>query len=572
MTESRVVLLVPRPHVKAVKSMLEEHDLLDRTVKITPEPTDPHIEKGHGANKQWKMAIPTKFLVSTNENFDEELQLGKIMEVFEKEHRLGELTNNISVKIDGGPVSSASDSTKMNPVLKALDEYLHSLPPELLSSLDPTSVSLLSAFPTTYSVYKPMLLLPTNATSSPPWTKFLSNIPQSEVFLLWKRLAEAAGVTHVAQNSPIPLQNPTSKPADEASRSSSSTMENILRSPTGLTPLYGDFGPPSTPFRQENPTEDDFNSTLWVQTRQNGIWQTWAPQYTMFSRGNIREKTRLLTLPSVATVISEGKRKGKYIPDPDSNDVSLFTADRRMRHRDGCAAVDLYAGIGYFAFSYKKAGISQILCWDLNPWSIEGLRRGAALNGWSSQIFTKLPSGNEGWEDWKSAVGDTDFLVFRQANESAFASIAVVKDRIPPVRHVNCGFLPSSKDSWGTAVRVVDGQSGGWIHAHENVGMEDIDKRGEEIENEFQHLVDELDAEKGGCRWYRRRAICEHVEKVKTYAPGVMHCVFDVWVAGKRDQEQFDEFNQNTAKLKGDGRMEMRKLGLNGIAQSTISS
>ena len=38
---------------------------------------------------------------------------------------------------------------------------------------------------------------------------------------------------------------------------------------------------------------------------------------------------------------------------------------------------DLYAGIGYFAFSYAKAGVGKVLCWEINPWSVDGLRRGA---------------------------------------------------------------------------------------------------------------------------------------------------------------------------------------------------
>ena len=133
--------------------------------------------------------------------------------------------------------------------------------------------------------------------------------------------------------------------------------ENILRSPVNLTPLYGDFGSTPTPQTISNPTATDFANALWVTARQNGIWQTWAPLYTMFSRGNVREKARILNLPTLTT--------------------GLDTAS---------AAVDLYAGIGYFAFSYRKSsqalekGIKQVLCWEINPWSVEGLRRGAEMN------------------------------------------------------------------------------------------------------------------------------------------------------------------------------------------------
>lgn len=53
----------------------------------------------------------------------------------------------------------------------------------------------------------------------------------------------------------------------------------------------------------------------------------------------------------------------------------------------GSCAVDLYCGIGYFTFSYLAAGAKTILGWDLNPWSMEGLRRGAVANKWSVDVY-----------------------------------------------------------------------------------------------------------------------------------------------------------------------------------------
>jgi tRNA wybutosine-synthesizing protein 2 len=38
-----------------------------------------------------------------------------------------------------------------------------------------------------------------------------------------------------------------------------------------------------------------------------------------------------------------------------------------------------------------------------------------------------------------------------------------------------------------------------------------------------------LEKERGG----RRGVVCEHVERVKTFAPGVMHCVFDIRIGGE---------------------------------------
>ena len=260
------------------------------------------------------------------------------------------------------------------------------------------------------------------------------------------------------------------------------------------------------------PTAHDFEQALWVSTTQNGIHQVWAPLYTMFSRGNIREKTRLLHHPFI---------------------LSSATGE--------CTAVDLYAGIGYFAFSYARAGVSKVLCWELNPWSVEGLSRGVERNNWTSTVFTtdNLPKYGREW----AAIPRTDFLIFQQSNEEAGYAIKQLKGLIPPVRHVNCGFLPSSKLSWPIAMRIIDAKKGGWIHAHENVGVNDIEKRKGEIIEELQFILDgrlrnEKDKHKYG---ETRKVICEHVERVKTYAPGVAHVVFDLWVDGEESAKMIQD-------------------------------
>jgi tRNA wybutosine-synthesizing protein 2 len=157
--------------------------------------------------------------------------------------------------------------------------------------------------------------------------------------------------------------------------------ENVLRSPAGLRMLFGDWGGDG----------DDGGGlggggALWVATRQNGIAQVWAPRWTMFSRGNVKEKGRLLAFHD------DG---GQQDAPPLGEDG--VEAQRRRRRRAAVAAalppqtrgeawaVDLYAGIGYFAFSYARLGM-RVLCWELNAWSVEGLRRGARANGWGVRV------------------------------------------------------------------------------------------------------------------------------------------------------------------------------------------
>jgi len=508
-----VALSVPRRHVKRVKSALEAQNLFDRTTKIaTQHSSDSEVEP--------RMTLFTTIpypLKGSKDGADHDS--GPQLETILAELKLEDVQSTITL-LPYNAVST-NDAPTTNPLLKGLKTALEQLPQELLISLSLSPTLLLSSFPSTYSLYTPMLLLPPNALASPPWTTLLASHPPTSPLLqsIWKQLATSVGTTHVAINAGIPLQHTTSPSGPYPDTEPS----NILRSPTNLTPLYGDFGPQPTPQALAHPTAEDYNSAFWVSHIQNGIHQVWAPLYTMFSRGNMREKTRLLNLPTIQ-------------PDQAST------------------AVDLYAGIGYFAFPYKRAGTHKILGWELNPWSIEGFRRGALKNKWTTQIFspTALPTTPETWSALPGQVQDVDFLIFQQSNEYALGIIAALHPQglgfgpplaspisvnIPPIRHVNCGFLPSSKLSWATAVKIVDREMGGWIHAHENVGSNDIDSRKSEIVAEMQRHVNSWEAERGACGSYQRRVSCEHVEKVKTYAPGVLHVVFDVWVGGMQDAE-----------------------------------
>lgn len=325
-----------------------------------------------------------------------------------------------------------------------------------------------------------MLLLSYSAFESSQWKDVRDRCTEAEFELLYQHLAKCLKVTHIAINKPIPLLDDVGQ------------TENVLRAPRNLQPLYGDFGPTTC---SSPPTRQDFEVAFWVTAKQNGIYQTWAPRWTMFSRGNISEKARLLELPSVSEAVEEGRAYGT-----------------------GCAAVDLYAGIGYFAFSYLQAGVDQVLCWDLNPWSVEGLRRGAAANRWSCTAFDL--HGETGWERYEGDA--TRLLVFSESNECATQRVQRMRNRLPPIRHVNCGLLPTSEASWQIAIDVLNPVLGGWIHVHENFGVEEIEQKAEEVRQSFQDVLHYTGLEKP--------VRVEDIHRLKSYAPGVMHCVLDIYV------------------------------------------
>lgn len=501
---ARLVLLVPKAHVKVVKSALERHKKFDRHHGISAETKEETEQDELGKEQRMRISTTIPYTVDedTLDNSVDEHEKLRLLTELGVDH----LQQDITLSRWKPSETKKPIAVEHNPLRKALREALEALPSGTLASLHQSNLTvdlLVSSFPESYSIYAPLLLLPSSSIG-PTWNSILSN--HIAVFRpVWQHIAAALHCTHIALNSPIP-------PSNAPSSTHGNDNDNILRSPVNLLPILGDFGPAPTALILRTPTAQDFEATLWVTTTQNGIRQTWAPLYTMFSRGNVKEKARILHLPSISSL------------SPPANTAS---------------AVDLYAGIGYFAFSYKKAKTQRVLCWELNAWSIEGLRRGAALNGWRTRVFTPtcVPSASatlaecDAWAQSimrDAATSSADFLIFHMSNATAGRILHHLRPFVPPIRHVNLGLLPVSRLSWPAAVGALDAEAGGWVHAHENVGVHELDERRVDVEVEFQRLANTLKGrgEAGG------KVRVEHVEKVKMYAPGVVHAVFDVHVPG----------------------------------------
>lgn len=380
------------------------------------------------------------------------------------------------------------------PIQAAVDDWIALLDPPDLGEAHSWREALLNSAPKRFVIYEPMALLPSGSFTSPPWTTELDRHGADSLASLWLLILRElsknakATLTNLAVNEGIPLHN------------DGQDAENIRRSPSGLRMLHGDFGPAQA--ESEPPSQEDFDKALWVSTKQNGIFQTWAPRWTMFSRGNVKEKARLLEFPS----------------------AEQSPAGSASARADVCA-VDLYAGIGYFVFCYASLGM-RVLCWEINPWSVEGLRRGALANRWTAKVVQgkdlELPLG-------EVVSGDEQIVVFLEANEEAAWRIKELQGMglAEDVRHVNCGFLPSSEPSWEAAWELTRPSPESWLHLHENVGVNDIESRRQTIQSRF-------------AGWSRpggrgSSAAVEHVELVKTFAPGVWHCVFDVHLTRSND-------------------------------------
>lgn len=398
---------------------------------------------------------------------------------------------------------------------------------ELLKGVDSYVESLVSKAPRRWVVYCPMVLLPPGSFGPDWWTAVGSEqVATRFAVRLWSLLLESIGkregkgpLTHLAVNLGIPLHIPLSPgpgsqqlaneenygrtfdmPSQEILDRGSSfdqgrllgLKQNVLRTPSGLIMLHGDFGPALIP--ETVPTEKDFEEAFWVSTKQNGITQVWAPRYTMFSRGNVKEKARLLEFH----IKDQGLESRNLTKDKIASD----------------SAVDLYAGIGYFVFSYVKMGLRTVMGWELNPWSVEGLRRGAIANGWSAKVVRS--------HEILDSVEGQIVIILEDNRNAATMLRGPWRHTLGAVRHVNCGLLPTSESSWEMALEILD--SDGWLHLHENVGVKDVQARKVEIEELMVCWLKKTGTQR------QRLAKVEHVEYVKTFAPDVWHCVFDVYV------------------------------------------
>ena len=505
-SRSRIALVVPKTLVKTVKDALEAQGNFDKTVKIRPAKSE---EQSFCCSASSRPFRPDAFLVTTK------LSVG--IERIEPDTLLVELDLLLPLRQSGDEAdigiiafkqvdedngcfdferpcqndassheASASGTTSMNPLARTIVHWLQHLPQ--YESKWPVARDVVLSYNSTYMIYPPLLLLPPAALSNLS-SVFIStgqSLPE-DISSLFVLLSKRFKTSHIAMNAPIPANA-----SKEATMQGREHLEaNNLRSPTGLTPLYGDFGPALSPYHI--PSSKDFSSAFWCSAQQNGISQTWAPRYTMFSRGNIAEKVRILRFETLMA-----KRLGSR-PEETS-------------------AVDLFAGIGYFAFSYAKAGVGKVLCWEINPWSVEGLRRGAKRNRWGTEVIKNDSASSEAVN-----VGER-LTVFQESNEHAATRVASIRASVPPVRHVNCGLLPSSEDSWEVAVQVLDPR-GGWIHVHENVAKKDIECRVEAVVDIFKRLAVKHRVSEAEVQW---KIECDHVSQVKSYAPGVIHYVLDI--------------------------------------------
>mmetsp|Transcript_63840 Transcript_63840/g.130031 ORF Transcript_63840/g.130031 Transcript_63840/m.130031 type:complete len:259 (-) Transcript_63840:160-936(-) len=166
--------------------------------------------------------------------------------------------------------------------------------------------------------------------------------------------------------------------------------------------------------------------------------------------------------------------------------------------REGDVILDMYAGIGYYTLPGVIHGkAAKVYACEWNEYAASALR----FNVKDNKIEEKV----------EILVGDCRESVKKH-------NIVNLVDR------VSLGLLPSSEGGWRAAIRALKVPSGGWLHVHGNVPASEM----ESWTLWVCHRFDVLAREEGKPNdWL---VLCDHVERVKSFAPTVFHYVADIFV------------------------------------------
>ena len=189
----------------------------------------------------------------------------------------------------------------------------------------------------------------------------------------------------------------------------------------------------------------------------------------------------------------------------DASKVMFSSGNVTERHRMGSidmkgeTVVDAYAGAGYYTLPMLvRSQAVRVHACEMNPASIEGLRWAASKNG----------------------VGDL-LSVHEGDNQTTMPGLAGVADRC------HLGLLPSSEAVWQHALACLK-PSGGWLHIHMNVEKENVQAWSDETVHALKQF-----AQDSGRNWSIE---AKHIERVKSYSPGVLHVVLDVQCVPNRSE------------------------------------
>jgi len=258
----------------------------------------------------------------------------------------------------------------------------------------------------------------------------------------------------------------------------------------------------------------------WVTVTENGIAFAFEMTRVMFCSGNVTERMRMA----------------------------------KQLCRDEII-VDLYSGVGYYTIPFLvHGGAKHVHALEWNPFSVVALKQNLVRAGVSPSRYTVHEGDNRITvigESSRSPSFSSPHALTVAPPPPHMAHIAgtnsIRAKHMPPsgcdqvektnvslagiANRVCCGLLPSSAEGWPLAAYVLNKSSGGVIHVHENI-HEDLLENWAHVTlcTAFDALFQSLSESASGAPKpaHRMSVKCIHLEKVKSYAPRVVHIVADL--------------------------------------------
>lgn len=222
------------------------------------------------------------------------------------------------------------------------------------------------------------------------------------------------------------------------------------------------------------------DSPGWITVTEHKIRQSLDLTRVMFSRGNVTEKKRfgLLVQPD------------EYV-------------------------LDMYAGIGYYTLPALVHGRARhVTACEWNPNAVFALRHNLKAN--------KV--------DERATVLEGDCRLTLQA------LMGNQKDgNVHYFDRISLGLLPSSEGGWPIAIECLNREKGGWLHVHGNVATAERQQWAHWL---CRSLVCISKKNEYSTDWH---AVCNHIERVKSFAPKVDHYVADVFVGPLNSPSLFEK-------------------------------
>ncbi len=222
----------------------------------------------------------------------------------------------------------------------------------------------------------------------------------------------------------------------------------------------------------------------WVVITENACKFGFDLTRVMFCTGNVTERMRMARVAELAW----------------GNEIATTVRIPPLAEQ---VVVDLYCGVGYYTIPLLlHAGVRHVHALEWNPHSILALRHNLEANGIEEARYTVYHGDN------RHTVGST------------------LKQSTPPLHgvahRVVLGLLPSSVEGWPLAALCLNKSTGGVLHVHENILQDQVEHWGREVLPAAMTGI--FASLPGGAM----EVTCVHIERVKSYAPRVLHIVVDL--------------------------------------------